>query len=183
MFSLICTRINGWVNNHETGDLRRHSAHYDATVMITRVPVWCHSYHSQCTSSPVVIATRTVDNSIVMALSMELRYHVTLLHVRWRLQTNHMMSVMSRYHNDVRTWKHSVLVAHVERGSFNSVFVVSLMKPLRDSRMAGWNEMPKRPSAITAQHSDVIMGAMAPQITSLTIVYSNVYSGADQRKH
>ena len=29
----------------------------------------------------------------------------------------------------------------------------------------------------------VIMGAMASQITSLTIVYSTVYSGADQRKH
>ena len=27
------------------------------------------------------------------------------------------------------------------------------------------------------------MGAMAPQITSLTIVYSTVYVGADQRKH
>ena len=33
------------------------------------------------------------------------------------------------------------------------------------------------------QYSDVIMGAMASQITSLTIVYSTVYSGADQRKH
>ena len=32
-------------------------------------------------------------------------------------------------------------------------------------------------------YGDVIMGAMASQITSLTIVYSNVYSGADQRKH
>ena len=30
---------------------------------------------------------------------------------------------------------------------------------------------------------DVIMGAIASQITSLTIVYSNVYSDADQRKH
>ena len=27
------------------------------------------------------------------------------------------------------------------------------------------------------------MGAMASQINSLTIVYSTVYSGADQRKH
>ena len=26
--------INGWVNNHEAGDLRRHRAHYDVTVMI-----------------------------------------------------------------------------------------------------------------------------------------------------
>ena len=31
-------------------------------------------------------------------------------------------------------------------------------------------------------HNDVIMGAMASQITSLTIVYSTVYSGADHRK-
>ena len=33
MFSLICARINGWVNNREAGDLRRHRAHYDVTVM------------------------------------------------------------------------------------------------------------------------------------------------------
>ena len=33
MFSLICAWINGWVNNGEAGDLRRHRAHYDVTVM------------------------------------------------------------------------------------------------------------------------------------------------------
>ena len=32
-------------------------------------------------------------------------------------------------------------------------------------------------------YDDVIMGAIASQITSLTIVYSTVYSDADQRKH
>ena len=32
-------------------------------------------------------------------------------------------------------------------------------------------------------YNDVIMGAMASQITSLTMAYSTVYSGADQRKH
>ena len=32
-------------------------------------------------------------------------------------------------------------------------------------------------------YNDVMMGAMASQITSLTTVYSTVYSGADQRKH
>ena len=35
MFSLICTRINGWVNNGEAGDWRRHRAHYDIIVMIS----------------------------------------------------------------------------------------------------------------------------------------------------
>ena len=32
-------------------------------------------------------------------------------------------------------------------------------------------------------YSYVTMGAMAPQISSLTIVNSTVYSGANQRKH
>ena len=32
-------------------------------------------------------------------------------------------------------------------------------------------------------YSDILMGMMASQITSLPIVYSNVYSGTDQRKH
>ena len=34
-----------------------------------------------------------------------------------------------------------------------------------------------------AHYDDVIMSTMASQITSLTIVYSTVYSDADQRKH
>ena len=33
MFSLICARINDWVNNREAGDLRRYRAHYDVNVM------------------------------------------------------------------------------------------------------------------------------------------------------
>ena len=33
MFSLIRVWINGWINNHEAGDLRRYRAHYDVTVM------------------------------------------------------------------------------------------------------------------------------------------------------
>ena len=33
MFSLICAWINGWVNNREAGDLRRHCADCDVTVM------------------------------------------------------------------------------------------------------------------------------------------------------
>ena len=33
MFSLICVWINGWVNNREARDLRRHRGHYDVNVM------------------------------------------------------------------------------------------------------------------------------------------------------
>ena len=34
-----------------------------------------------------------------------------------------------------------------------------------------------------SHYSDIIMDTMASQVTSLTGVYSSVYSGADQRKH
>ena len=33
MFSLICAWINRWEHHRETGDLRRHRAHYDVIVM------------------------------------------------------------------------------------------------------------------------------------------------------
>ena len=43
IFSLICTWINGWVNTGEAGDLRRHRAHYDVTLMIA---LSCEMEHS-----------------------------------------------------------------------------------------------------------------------------------------
>ena len=39
------------------------------------------------------------------------------------------------------------------------------------------------PNDMFGHYDDIIMGAIASQITSLTIVYSTVYSGADQSKH
>ena len=33
MFSLMCARINSWVNNREAGDFRRYRRHYDVIVM------------------------------------------------------------------------------------------------------------------------------------------------------
>ena len=41
MFSLICARINGWVNNREAGDLRCYRAHYDVIVMWRRKGTPC----------------------------------------------------------------------------------------------------------------------------------------------
>ena len=35
---VICAWINGWLNNREAGDLRRHRAHYDVTVMFCYRP-------------------------------------------------------------------------------------------------------------------------------------------------
>ena len=43
--------------------------------------------------------------------------------------------------------------------------------------------IPAHEGLFSSHYSGVIMSAMASQITSLTIVYSTVYSGADQREH
>ena len=40
MFSLICARINGWVNTRESDDLRRCWAHHDVTVMYWLLIHW-----------------------------------------------------------------------------------------------------------------------------------------------
>ena len=37
MFSLICPWINGWVNNPDTCDSRRHRTRYDVTVMLNSI--------------------------------------------------------------------------------------------------------------------------------------------------
>ena len=52
MFSLICAWINGWVNNREAGDLRRHRDHYDVIAMNHLKPTgnW-HSFYLKITRS------------------------------------------------------------------------------------------------------------------------------------
>ena len=59
MFSLICVWINAWANNRETGDLRRHRAHYDAIVKLSvRVvheamwTVFCSQKHCRAVDIP-----------------------------------------------------------------------------------------------------------------------------------
>ena len=43
MFSLICTWINGWVNNREAGYLIRHRVNYDVIVILLE---FCHGIHT-----------------------------------------------------------------------------------------------------------------------------------------
>ena len=57
MFSLSCTRINGCVNYGESGDLRRHRANYDTTVMNKNVEYNCGT----CQYDIAQIWTTTLD--------------------------------------------------------------------------------------------------------------------------
>ena len=72
MFSLICTWINGGVNNREAGDLRRHRALYDAIVLYsihqTVIMEWCEN-----------IDKLQFLGLLVKSSGNHLRYHFTLV--------------------------------------------------------------------------------------------------------
>ena len=59
------------------------------------------------------------------------------------------------------------------------------MKASRSDCQLGTDTLPSLgwPQCLKNHYSNVIMSVMASQITSLTIIFSTVYSGADQRKH
>ena len=58
---------------------------------------------------------------------------------------------------------------------FDDVLMVFFRFPSHGLGLGKWIPHP--------HYNDVIMSPMESQITSLTIVYSNVYSGTDRRKH
>ena len=62
-------------------------------------------------------------------------------------------------------WGLAIHLTHIIYGCFNGIRVIT----------CSTNEV--------THYSDVIMGSIASQITSITILYSSVYSGAAQRKH
>ena len=61
-------------------------------------------------------------------------------------------------------------------------FILPHIYETRSASFVGERYMDNH-SPVSNQYNDVIMSAMASQMTSLTIVYSTFNSGADQRKH
>ena len=89
MFTLICARINGWVNNREAGDSRRYRAHYDVIVMRWVLQT--------CASQSITV---TLRRTVVLVLWQPFLQHRQKLltvafliqiasSIAWRLQTFH----------------------------------------------------------------------------------------------
>ena len=95
MFFLICAWTNGWVNNREAGDLRRHRAHYDVTVMTNgyvtdlRFVVmwsfrtrrsWKHSRHicSSLVQLNACLSTKTIVLQLKHKTKRKLRWSIDL---------------------------------------------------------------------------------------------------------
>ena len=78
MFSLICAWINGWINNGDAGDLRRHGAHYDVTVMMNAegIDLLIH-LHTSFTISPLFrLTAQTLYRWVVREMRDHMDYHI-----------------------------------------------------------------------------------------------------------
>ena len=73
-------------------------------------------------------------------------------------------------------WYHHVMILHHASDTVDSIYNIQWKSGNREVLFEMINE-------VHFHYNDGIMNAMASQITSLTIVYSSVYSGADPRKH
>ena len=83
MFSLICARINDWVNNREAGDLRRYRGHYDVIVMSFHVAyifddvddtAWFHASLIKCMiDSHAPVKTKIIRKESVPFMNSKLR--------------------------------------------------------------------------------------------------------------
>ena len=68
-------------------------------------------------------------------------------------------------------------------GNIHTIYVSNCHSISQDALSNQYEAYPQMLTFGCDHYGDVIMGAMAFQITSLAIVYSTIYSGADQRKH
>ena len=73
-----CSWIDGWVNNREAGDLRRHRARYDASVMITS------THDNDPTSTQfTVLWYDMIKYQLIVPWRMELWFQICTSRMRW----------------------------------------------------------------------------------------------------
>ena len=127
MFSLICARINVWVNNREAGDLRRHRGYYDVTAMVSCLIAPNHN-PTQCW----VIINKAPSNthfdvfSLAILLPAIIKYTENILFQEWfsvlpRLpRANELKGLGKRDHSTpglMRIVKHIKHISHYTKGS------------------------------------------------------------------
>ena len=86
-FSLIYPWTNGWANNRDADDLRRHRAHYDVTVMIlpSKCTSMCHTW-ARIEFDEIITRPIPAPFSYIVAKRLDDYYIPGEWHImRWRL--------------------------------------------------------------------------------------------------
>ena len=116
-----------------------------------------------------------------MNIRLKIGYIQTVNHIPTNMWITHDMC-----HYGSATGSKSLLTSHQTRSNMNPVGC-SFPQPASKCHYhdVTWESGRHTTGNSTtfSHYNDVIMGPMASQITSLTVVYSTVYSGTDQRKH
>ena len=155
----------------------------DDKSILAQVMAWCHQatchYLSQCwprSLSPYGVTRsewvnplwQSVANYVSNLGQHWLRYWLVACSAPgYDLNNDDLLSIgpLGTNFSDIQTDIH-----FVTEHEFESVSDVTMKYIMKEQQLV-------------PHYSDVIMRAMASQVTSLTIVYSTVYSGAAQRKH
>ena len=125
MFSLICAWINGWVNNREAGDLRRHRSHYDVSVMSSHILLTfvfsndpftllriCNTIKDECSTNLYSCSLVRDDREWGWLKTyhenhMHVYDNTCMLNAKWFMQISHF-----HLHDDVIKWKHFPRYCH-----------------------------------------------------------------------
>ena len=171
--------INGWVYNREAGDLRRHRGHYDVSVMDKigiLIMLWhpqflseitCHGNCYDVVGDNKVGIMTTLGFQCVFCCGVCNQFMVHMIHLPIFFRVTQLALGQSCIMIAPSAVKFECTNCGHDTGKTDLYQTVTHHNTER-----------------TIHHyNDVIMGAIASQITSLTIVYSIVYSDADQRKH
>ena len=113
-------------------------------------------------------------NCVLNAIPIKLAFMIETFCSVW----NNSRKQKQRY---VDIWLHARLLGYIRRS--NSVAMGSYIIQYDCSWQQSLSPFSYICLVLCCRYSDVIMTTIASQITNLTIVYSIVYSDADQRKH
>ena len=95
VFSLICSWRNGWVNNREAGDLRRHRAYYGVIVMmVLHLLIWPlekSRFVPMCTIHTIIYATgrKQYYHTFLFALWYIVLNRINIIHMHGCLKVPH----------------------------------------------------------------------------------------------
>ena len=137
VFSLIRAWTNGWVNNRDTGDPRRHHSHYDVTLMgywgyrLWNPQLWTNALWS---ISRHWSLGHNVSN-VYQMLSYDRTGHIDVVWTCWRHQTETFSALL-----DICAWIHRSPVNSRHKGQWRGALMCSLI-----CAWDWWFETPLRP--------------------------------------
>ena len=106
MFSLICSCINGWVNNGDAGDLRCHRTHYHVTVM-NLVNTMAADALNPCTVRAPAAMALTIWDKLVLGVREE-RFKLFVSYSCWEMKNMNkkIITSTSKHHTDLLQTKY-----------------------------------------------------------------------------